>query len=98
MVRVIENGKNKTYVTTCKQCDSTFEYTKDEVFYTKKEERGGVIRTIPHLFRSDEHYVLIEENKYECIKCPVCGAIRERFCFDELPQIKRWERIGIKNK
>ena len=33
-MKVITNGKDKVYTTTCRECNSDLEYTDADVFYT----------------------------------------------------------------
>lgn len=77
-MKVVCNGKDKVYETTCGKCNSELEYTESDVFYTNEEKRGGVCQIVPHFFKPDEHYVSVYKQKYSCIKCPVCGHIIKR--------------------
>ena len=88
-MKVISNGKEKVYTRTCSECHSDLEYTEDDVFYTKEERRGGVCKTVPHLFKKDEYYTNVYLQEYRCIKCPVCGNINKSLSFrGGLPSLK----------
>ena len=94
-MKVLLNGKEKIYTKTCNKCNSDLEYTDDDVFYTTEERKGGICKTISHLFKDDEHYVNVYMQEYACIKCPVCGNIIKFISFRSGPQnLKtiRWER------
>ena len=74
-MRVVCKGKDKVYTITCSKCNSDLEYTENDVFYTNKEQKGLVHKTITHLFKEDEHYTNVYMQEYRNIKCPVCGHI-----------------------
>lgn len=80
-MKVICNGKEKTYKITCDHCNSDLEYTENDVFYTKEECKGGLCKTVPHFWKPDEHYVNVYMQEYRCVKCPVCGHIIKRMDF-----------------
>ena len=94
-MKVICNGKEKTYEIVCDNCNSDLEYTEDDVFYTKEECKGGIIKTVPHLWKADEHYTNVYMQDYRCIKCPVCGNVIKILDFSKgLPSLgaMRWEK------
>jgi hypothetical protein len=94
-MKVITNGKDKVYTTTCGKCNSDLEYTNADVFHTTEERRGGLRKTVGHLFKPDEHYVNVYLQNLRCVKCPVCGNIVKSIDFDNLSDMKtiRWERV-----
>lgn len=94
-MKVICNGKEKTYTITCDNCNSDLEYTENDVFYTKEECKGGIAKTVSHLFKADEHYTSVYMQDYRCIKCPVCGNVIKRIDFSKgLPRLEamKWEK------
>ena len=94
-MRVICSGKEKIYMTTCRKCNSDLEYTEDDVFYTQEECKGGLIKTVPHLFKADEYYTNVYIQDYRCIRCPVCGNVIKSIDISKgFPSSKteRWEK------
>ena len=92
-MKVIRNGKEKTYIITCDHCNSDLEYTEDDVFYTKEERRGGISKTVSHFWKADEHYVNIYMQDYRCVRCPVCGNVIKRIDFSRgLPNLDAMKR------
>ena len=94
-MKVICNGKDKVYTITCDNCNSDLGYTENDIFYIKEERRGGIIKTVPRLFRTDEHYTNVYIQEYRCVKCPVCGNVIKRIDFSNgLPSLDtmRWEK------
>lgn len=95
-MKVICNGKDKIHTNTCNQCHSDLEYTEDDVFYINEECKGGLRKTVSHLFKADEHYINIYMQEKRCVKCPVCGHIIKSVSFrNGLPNMVtvRWEKI-----
>lgn len=94
-MKVVCNGKEKIYTTTCSKCNSDLEYTEDDVFYVTEERTGGLRKTVSHLFKADEHYINVYMQEFRCVKCPVCGHIIKFVSFrNGLPNMKtvRWEK------
>jgi transcription initiation factor IIE alpha subunit len=94
-MKVIRNGKDKTYEITCATCNSDLEYTENDVFYTKEERRGGMGKTVSHFWKADEHYVNVYMQDYRCIRCPVCGNVIKMMDFSKgLPSLEamKWEK------
>lgn len=94
-MKVITNGKNKVYTTTCIKCNSDLAYTDADIFYKTEERKGVVSKTVYHLFKPDEHYVSVYLEKYKCIKCPVCGHVIKFTDFDDFFSEKtlKWESV-----
>lgn len=94
-MRILQREDEKTYKITCDHCNADLEYTEKDVFYTKEECRGGIIKIVPHLWKADEHYTNVYMQDYRCIKCPVCGNVIKRLDFSKgLPElgVMRWEK------
>lgn len=93
-MKVITNGKDKVYTTTCNKCKSDLEYTDADVFRITEERKGGIEKTVFRLFGPDEYYTSVYLENLKCIKCPICGNIIKFTVFDDLPSMKpiRWER------
>lgn len=95
-MKVICNGKDKVYASTCSKCKSDLEYTEDDVFYITEEQKGCTRKTVSHLFKADEHYINVYMQEFRCVKCPVCGHILKSMSLrNGLPKIEtvRWEKI-----
>lgn len=73
-MRVIKDGREKTYKVTCGRCNSDIEYTNADIEYTIEECPSGVTKTVTHWFKPWEHYVGIENREFANITCPVCGS------------------------
>ena len=96
---VVCNGKDKIHETTCDKCNSDLAYTEDDVFYVTEERKGGISKTVSHLFKADEHYISVYMQEYRCVKCPVCGHIIKSISFrNGLPDmdVVRWEKTTSK--
>lgn len=94
-MKVIFNGKDKTYEITCDTCNSDLEYTENDVFYIKEERRGGIDKTVSHFWKADEHYVNVYMQDYRCVRCPVCGNVIKRIDFSKGLQsldAMKWEK------
>lgn len=94
-MKVICTGKEKVYTSTCSKCNSDLEYTEDDVYYVNEEHKGGLRKTVSHVFKADEHYVNVYMQESRCVKCPVCGHIIKTVSFrNGLPDMKtvRWEK------
>ena len=94
-MKVVCNGKDKVYTSTCRKCNSDLEYTEDDVFYTNEECKGGIRKTVSHFWKPDEHYTNVYMQEYRCVRCPVCGHIIKSIDFrNGLPSMNtiRWEK------
>lgn len=93
-MKIVQKGKYKSYEVTCHQCNSDLEYTENDIFYTQEEKVGGIIKTVSHLFKQDEHYKSIYLYNYKCVKCPVCGYIIKMPDFSKEMKIVGWKEIN----
>lgn len=94
-MKVICEGKDKVYTSTCNKCHSDLEYTEDDVFYVNEECKGGIRKTVSHFLKADEHYINIYMQEKRCVKCPVCGHIVKSISYrNGLPNMEtvRWEK------
>ena len=94
-MKVICNGKDRTYEITCNICNSDLEYTENDVFYTEEECRGLIGKTVSHFWKADEHYVNVYMQNYRCVRCLVCGNVIKRIDFSKgLPNLDtmKWEK------
>ena len=80
-MKVVVNGNEKVYTSTCGICHSDLEYTEKDVFYTTEETKGCLRMTKCHWFKADEHYTNIIKQEYRCVICPVCRSINKSISF-----------------
>lgn len=92
-MKVIKNGREATYKTTCQQCRSVLEYTEEDVYYITEKKRGGLQRTVGHIFKPDEYYVNVYTQTLRCVKCPVCGNVIRSIDLGKNSLSYEWERI-----
>lgn len=74
-MKVVKNGCEKVYRTTCRFCNSDLEYTDADMFHLVEEKQGGIRETREHLFKPTEEYVSVYKQHYNCIHCPICHHI-----------------------
>lgn len=92
-MKVIKEGREKTYKITCTGCNSDLEYTDADIKYTIEEHPSLITKTVEHWFKPWEHYRGIENKEFANIKCPVCGRnikMSSRRPYDQT--IIRWEK------
>lgn len=92
-MKIIQNGNDKSYEVICDKCNSDLEYTKNDIFYTQEIKVGGVIKTVSHVFKKDEHYKSVYLHSYNCVKCPVCGHVIKMPDFSKKMQLVDWKKV-----
>lgn len=93
-MRVIRKGSDKVHRTTCRFCNSDLAYTDADMFYSSEEKRGGIRKTVSHIFGGTEEYVNICRCHYRCVVCPVCHNIIKFIDFSNggFGETVRWEK------
>lgn len=77
-MRIIKNGKDKEYKTTCSKCDTDIAYTKEDIKTRTREFKGfsfiksedcGFLGLRTKKYRKTPYHEMTEEY----ITCPCCG-------------------------
>ena len=94
-MKIIEDGRTRTWRTECNRCHTIYEYSETDYFEIEEEKPSGLVEIKEHLFKENETYRQIYRYKWKCLKCPVCGDLKKRMDADRLfrPKEVRWERV-----
>jgi hypothetical protein len=94
-MKIIKDGRNRTYQEECRKCGTIYEYSERDYFEITEEKPSGLAEIREHLFKANETYRQICRYKWKCLRCPVCGDLKKRMDADRLfkPEEVRWERV-----
>ena len=55
-MKIIKNGKDRTYQKECRRCHTIYEYSERDYFELEEEKPSGLAYVEEHLFKKNENY------------------------------------------
>ena len=55
-MKIIKDGRTKTWRTECNRCHTIFEYNEADYFELEEEKPSGLMHIEEHLFKKNESY------------------------------------------